>query len=104
MLLKLLISVNILLWSNFTYSQNETTISNQNNETWHCAAFAYQYKIVVKTRNQPNFPGDLCSKITENQHDTKEIIIALGTEVDLVIYPKNAIINTNLQEVSYESY
>jgi hypothetical protein len=102
MILKLFLVSLFFAFSFQSISQTDQQEKSSDSTMWHCMEYAHQYQLVVKSRSNPYFPGDLCEKIKKNQHPTQKVVIALGTDVDLVIFPKNVQIDTKIKEVGYE--
>jgi hypothetical protein len=102
--LKLYLALLFFAFSFQSVGQGNTQELIADTSSWHCTEYAHQYQLVLKSRSNPNFPGDLCDKIKKNQHATQKVIIALGTDVDLVIFPKETLINRSIQEIGYEKY
>lgn len=101
MLNKLILGGSIFFFSFHSISQDQEILQKKESDNWHCADYAFQYQVIVKSRMHPNFPGDLCDIIRQNQKEDQKVIIALGTMVDLVIFPKNKMVDQTINEVGY---
>ncbi len=91
----------LLLFSFQSIAQEQ--LQKDESSSWNCPEFAHQYQFVLKSRMNPNIPNNLCDIIATHQHDSDVVRYPLGTEVYLLIYPKNHAIDHSSKEIGNEN-